>query len=223
MLCKKKTHGFTLIELLVSIAIISVLMGILVPSLARAKAKVRTVLCGTNLRGIHRAMAAYAIDFKDRLPPKYEIKKTILTAKEIAEGKRLNTLTDGIQIVLAPYAGDRVFQCPGDAGSFEDATAVWRRRGVSYDVKGVPPKEYNNSTKAMFWNKMNRKEDIATDVFKPWDAQDAKKVQEKISKGEMGPKLWHNGVVNIVMAEGHVISVKTKEQEHQAKGKTIKE
>jgi len=220
---KANYRGFTLIEMLVTIAIISVLMGILVPSLARAKTKVRTVLCGTNLRGIHRAIAAYAVDFKDRLPPKYEIKKTTLTAKEIAEGKRLNTLTDGIQIVLAPYAGDRVFQCPGDLGSFEDATPVWRRRGVSYDVKGVPPKDYANSAKAVFWNKMNRKEDIATDVFKPWDAADAKKVQEKISKGEMGPKLWHNGAVNIVMADGQVITVKTKEQEHQAKGKVVKE
>ena len=103
------------------------------------------------------------------------------------------------------------------------ADGQWQRRGVSYVVKGVPPKDYANPAKAVFWNKMGRKEDIATDVFKPWDAEDAKKVQEKISKGEMGPKRWHNGVVNIVMADGHVISVKTKEQEQQAKGKANKE
>ena len=163
------------------------------------------------------------MDHSDRLPPKYEIKKTVLNAKDIAEGKRLNTLEDGIQTVLESYAIDRVFRCPGDIGSFEDSTPVWQRRGTSYDVKGVPPKDYHKPEKADFWSKMSGWSDIATDVFKPWEVEDLKKVQEKIDKGEMGPLAWHGGAVNIVLARGHVVTVRTKEQEEQAKGKSPKE
>lgn len=218
-----RKKAFTLIELLAVMAIVSILMAVLIPSLALAKDKTKIVLCAANLKSIHHAMATYAIDWKDRLPPKYELKKKALSAKDIAEGKRLNTPSDGIQRVLESYASARTFGCPGDIGCFEDRSPVVQRRGTSYDVKGVPPKDYQNLSKAVFWNKLSRREDIAGDVFKPWEAAEAKKVQEKIQKGEMGPVVWHKGIANIAMAQGHVISVKTKQQEQTAKGKNPSE
>ena len=63
-----KRQGFTLVELLVVIAIIALLMGILMPALARVRQLAFRLTCGTNLSGIGKAMLVYANDFEDELP-----------------------------------------------------------------------------------------------------------------------------------------------------------
>ncbi len=63
-----KRKGFTLVELLVVIAIIALLMGILMPALARVRQLAFRMTCGTNLSGIGKAMLIYANDYEDELP-----------------------------------------------------------------------------------------------------------------------------------------------------------
>jgi len=65
---KKKKKGFTLVELLVVIAIIALLMGILMPALARVRQIAYRLYCGTNLSGIGKAMMIYANDYDDEMP-----------------------------------------------------------------------------------------------------------------------------------------------------------
>jgi len=65
---RKKRKGFTLVELLVVIAIIALLMGILMPALARVRAIAHRLICGTNLSGIGKAMLIYATDYEDEFP-----------------------------------------------------------------------------------------------------------------------------------------------------------
>ena len=61
-------NGFSLIELLVVIAIIALLVGILLPSLARAKDLAEQTTCMTRVGGQIRAVQLYAAEYNDRLP-----------------------------------------------------------------------------------------------------------------------------------------------------------
>ena len=64
-----KRAAFTLIELLVVVAIISLLVSILLPSLNRAKQLAARVHCQMNLHNLGLLMAQYANDFDQKLLP----------------------------------------------------------------------------------------------------------------------------------------------------------
>lgn len=140
----RRRRGFTLIELLVSISIIAILVGILVPSLSKARESARRVRCLANLRGLGTGLSLY-MDTNARILPKV----SFLQDQAEDEGETDETLLDVLDSFIdAPrprreihgdptslYIAVEPYVCPGDRKSSDAESGyepVWRVYGTSY-------------------------------------------------------------------------------------------
>ncbi len=150
--------AFTLIELLVVIAIIAILAGLLLPALAKAKAKSQRITCTSQLKQLGMGITLWTVDHNDMFPP---------AGMEVGAGNEPDATWDSYinpyiggnlsQATLAAGtldAGDgpKVLRCPSDVGPESGwaagYTGVWDRR--TYAMNAVGPAwstEYQISTK----------------------------------------------------------------------------
>jgi len=133
--CQRSGRGFTLIELLVVVAIIALLIGVLLPSLGRARLMAQNIQCQNNLRQIGLAIAMYQND--QRIP-------TFLPIRARPNANVPNEfplLYRGVELLL-PYMEDnkQAFICPNATGNL----SVLQNLEEMFEEGGrIPAKDVN--------------------------------------------------------------------------------
>ena len=204
----KKAASFTLIELLVVIAIIAILAAMLLPALAKARAKAQAISCVSNLKQMGLSHNMYSQDNDAFVPPVYRY----------ADNKtKIYWWPD----FCATYIGDyKLFVCPSVSNPRSEAwlrsnldspcpnplkasyfKAEWLAGNIGYNGEGVASGMLKDSEFKAPADTVAVAD--STDTIYHWSGNSVSK-----SHTECKITFHHNDLCNMLHFDGHVSSEK---------------
>ncbi|AQQ71083.1 type II secretion system protein G [Limihaloglobus sulfuriphilus] len=208
-------RAFTLIELLVVIAVIALLMGILLPTLGRAKIIARRTICQSNLKQISLAFEMYCHDNNS----------TYIAADDPVSGGVWLWMGRGFRGWIKPYLDNSsgntaVLSCPGDITAEDKYESTSYAYSMSFyyspeQINSIDSTAGTYGTECPIKSTPQRRENVALASQKilcgEWLSNHDKK------DGDMG--WWCSiGSRNFVMADGSVVFLAAEDIEEANDG-----
>jgi len=223
--------GFTLIELLVVISIISILIAILLPSLAKARATTRTVTCSTYERGLGQIMTMYTVDHEDylaRIQQKYQVDGDSSSGTANGDWAYCNpfgSLT--VAGYLPGWPNRDAMACPESAlhwgsqwGKFGVRTNYSLNANIIYDESiygSTPPEFFRRITDLPYasypskigWAIDAGRRDVGGAPFNTYTGSSRHRLKNYSAAAGDGHAEWlHNGrTANVLFFDGHVMTI----------------
>jgi prepilin-type N-terminal cleavage/methylation domain-containing protein/prepilin-type processing-associated H-X9-DG protein len=215
--------GFTLIELLVVIAIIAILAGMLLPALAKSKAKAQGIGCMNNLHQMMLGWWQYAEDFNGLLLASLSVDssqhRVIWVTGNLdysSNPSNWNPNQDIAKSPLMPYIGRSfaIWKCPADKVTVKDNTGKRQPRVRSNSMSQVF--DFGSWLPAGPWRVYGKTADVVYPVNTwvlidehPDSINDAAFAVQMAKPGDKSaqiidcPASYHNGACGLSFADGH--------------------
>lgn len=142
--CRFRSRGFTLVELLVVIAIITILAGLLLPALSKAKSRARTIDCVDHLRQLQLCWHLYAHDNEDVMVPNnfvYLVNVGTTNAAMLGEDSMswcrtlapydTQPLSEDTSLLFTYNRSSAIYHCPADTSTVVDRPDLLRNRSFN--------------------------------------------------------------------------------------------